>query len=356
MTESGARSSITLNDVPLTWDLARGELTFHGIQAALFWIDPSLTRLLTPLVQEVGAPIFRLAVAHHASLGTEEDYQIISAKTGADFDKVLPEWGRSVAVAGWGCIQLGWFDAEARRAVVRVRDPWELRVQRGAPERWGCPFLFGKLVGMFSHAIGVPSWAEEVESLGEDGVPTVDFHLRPAERTIFDELEALRGERDEEARRPLREKIDELTQVKRELSEKLALIERQQEAIRALSTPILQVWNGVLALPIIGAVDERRAADLTAGLLEAVSRQQARHVILDLTGVEVVDARTADLFARIMRAVSLLGAECLVCGIRPAVAQAMVATGAEASHAGAPEPRTFATMQAALQAVIGRPR
>src|SRR5262249_23638370 len=148
------------------------------------------------------------------------------------------------------------------------------------------------------------------------------------------ELQGLRRIREEEARRPL--------------DEKLMLIERQQEAIRAMATPILQVWEGVLALPIIGVVDSRRADEITTSLLSAVVSTRARYAIVDLTGVDVVDTATADHFARIIRGISLLGAECLVCGIQPAVAQAMVSIAAWTTPA-----RTFGTMQAALQAVIG---
>ena len=97
-----------------------------------------------------------------------------------------------------------------------------------------------------------------------------------------------------------------------ELREKLALIERQSATIRALATPIIQVWDEVLCLPVIGTVDSARTADMMQGLLDAIVREQARYAIVDLTGVEVVDTSTADhlssSFAR--RACSASTASC----------------------------------------------
>ena len=114
-----------------------------------------------------------------------------------------------------------------------------------------------------------------------------------------------------------------------ELREKLELIERQSATIRALATPIIQVWDEILCLPVIGTVDSARTAEMMQGLLEAIVRQQARYAIIDLTGVEVVDTSTADHLIQLFRAARVLGVEGILCGIRPAVAQTVVALGLE---------------------------
>ena len=92
-----------------------------------------------------------------------------------------------------------------------------------------------------------------------------------------------------------------------------------------------------------------RLAQVPGDLLDAVVRTRAHYAILDLTGVDRVDGAVAGHVARIIQGIALLGAECLVCGIRPQVAQAMVALEATTGKA-----RTFRTIQAALQAVIQR--
>ncbi|MCA9656799.1 MAG: XylR N-terminal domain-containing protein [Myxococcales bacterium] len=111
-----------------------------------------------------------------------------------------------------------------------------------------------------------------------------------------------------------------------------ALSRQQREAIDELSTPILEVWDDVLVLPIVGVVDRRRSADAMARLLEAVTLKQARCVIIDITGVDVVDTRTADDLVKLVEGAGLLGAWCVVTGVSAAVAQTLVEIGADLSR------------------------
>ncbi|WP_437485647.1 PAS domain-containing protein [Sorangium sp. So ce1014] len=125
--------------------------------------------------------------------------------------------------------------------------------------------------------------------------------------------------------------IAELELQKEAIADQLAVIQRQQALIRALSTPILQVAEGVLAVPVIGALDEARAADVTGKLLDEVVRTGARFAIIDVTGLESVDAATAEHLVRIVRAIRLLGASGVLTGIGPAVAQSMCGLGVDLS-------------------------
>jgi rsbT co-antagonist protein RsbR len=116
---------------------------------------------------------------------------------------------------------------------------------------------------------------------------------------------------------------------RRELEDKLATIERQQAAIRELSTPIMEVWDGILCLPIVGIMDTGRSADMTDALLRAVVGTRARCAIIDITGIEVMDTGTADHFIRMAKAVRLLGAECVLTGMNPQIAQTVVHMGVD---------------------------
>jgi rsbT co-antagonist protein RsbR len=110
---------------------------------------------------------------------------------------------------------------------------------------------------------------------------------------------------------------------------KTVLIERLRYSIDELSNPILEVWDDVLAMPIIGVVDSRRTADMVQRLLAEVARTQASFVIVDLTGVEIVDTKTADHLIKLIRKVELVGARCVLTGIRPAVAETLVDIGVD---------------------------
>lgn len=115
----------------------------------------------------------------------------------------------------------------------------------------------------------------------------------------------------------------------RELEAKLETIEMQQAAIRELSTPIIEVWSGVLCLPVVGVVDSQRSAEMTETLLEMIVSKQARTAIVDITGIDVMDTKTADHFIKMARAVRLLGAECVISGINPGIAQTLTHIGVD---------------------------
>jgi rsbT co-antagonist protein RsbR len=127
--------------------------------------------------------------------------------------------------------------------------------------------------------------------------------------------------------------IDATDRIKSEraATESAERVERQSATIRALATPIIKVWDEVLCMPVIGTVDSARTSEMMQGLLEAIVREQARYAIIDLTGVEVVDTSTADHLIQLFRAARVLGVEGILCGIRPAVAQTVVALGLELS-------------------------
>ncbi|HZF52467.1 MAG TPA: STAS domain-containing protein [Polyangiaceae bacterium] len=136
---------------------------------------------------------------------------------------------------------------------------------------------------------------------------------------------------------------------RKELEEKLATIEAQRAAIRELSTPIIEVWAGVLCMPIVGVMDSSRSADMMNALLQEVSEKGAEYVIIDVTGIEVMDTRTADQFIRTARAVQLLGAECVLTGINPRIAQTIVHMGLDLEAV-----TTLRSLRSALQLFISR--
>ena len=146
-------------------------------------------------------------------------------------------------------------------------------------------------------------------------------------------LEDIKEARDQEnkTKQALERSLDVTIQQTVELETAIDTIKHQQNSIHELSTPILRLWENVLALPIIGMIDPRRSADMMERLLRDLSREKARFVIVDITGVEIVDTKTADYLIRVIKAAQLLGAVCIVTGIQPAVAQTLIEIGADLS-------------------------
>lgn len=126
---------------------------------------------------------------------------------------------------------------------------------------------------------------------------------------------------------------DDLTERRRAEQERLALqeriIEAQQQALRELSTPLLPLSKRVVLLPIIGSLDTERALQLIETLLEGVAEHRADIALIDITGMPVVDTQVANTLIQAARAVHLLGAQVVLTGIRPEVAQTLVQLGAD---------------------------
>jgi rsbT co-antagonist protein RsbR len=99
------------------------------------------------------------------------------------------------------------------------------------------------------------------------------------------------------------------------------------ETIRELSTPVMPVHDQILVLPLIGSIDSERSGQIMEALLTSVQQQSAEMVIIDITGVPIVDTAVANHLIQAIRAVNLLGAQCVLVGISPEVAQTVVQLG-----------------------------
>src|SRR5205823_7527945 len=114
-------------------------------------------------------------------------------------------------------------------------------------------------------------------------------------------------------------------------SERERVIRQQQEAIRELSTPVLQIRDRLLLLPIIGLIDTHRAQLITENLLRSIRENRARAVVMDVTGVATIDSKVANHIIQTIAAARLMGAKVIVTGISSDVAQSLVALGIELS-------------------------
>lgn len=109
------------------------------------------------------------------------------------------------------------------------------------------------------------------------------------------------------------------------------IIVHQQQEIAELSTPVVKLWDGILALPLIGTLDSSRTQVVMEHLLDAIVKEGAEITIIDITGVPTVDTLVAQHLLKTIAAARLMGAECIISGIRPQIAQTMVHLGVELS-------------------------
>lgn len=132
-----------------------------------------------------------------------------------------------------------------------------------------------------------------------------------------------------------------------ELSQQREAIEQQRSLIREIGTPIVPLYAGIVLVPLVGTIDESRASMLLEHVLEAISQQQAQTVLLDITGVPIVDTSIANNIIMLARAAKLLGAQVIMAGIGPDIAQTIVHLGI-----GMEGIATHANLQSALVSAL----
>ena len=127
------------------------------------------------------------------------------------------------------------------------------------------------------------------------------------------------------------------------------IIAENSRAVMEMSTPVTEIWEGILLLPVVGIVDSRRSEDIMNAVLNAIATRRAREFILDISGVGVVDTAVANYLIRITKAASLMGCESTISGISPAIAQTIVQLGIDVESV-----RSTATMMDALSKAFTR--
>lgn len=127
------------------------------------------------------------------------------------------------------------------------------------------------------------------------------------------------------------------------------IIQRQQEEMLELSTPVVELWDGVLALPLIGTLDSARTQVIMESLLQRIVETGSTIAIIDITGVPTVDTLVAQHLLKTVAAARLMGAECFISGIRPQIAQTIIQLGIDLNDVV-----TKATLAAAFKVALQR--
>lgn len=121
------------------------------------------------------------------------------------------------------------------------------------------------------------------------------------------------------------------------------LLNEQSQAVMAMSTPVTEIWDGILLLPIVGIVDSKRSEDIMNAVLDAIKTSKAKEFILDISGVGVVDTAVANYLISITKATGLMGCRSTISGISPAISKTIIQLGIDIG-----EVNTTSTMMDAL--------
>ncbi len=136
-------------------------------------------------------------------------------------------------------------------------------------------------------------------------------------------------------------------EAQRETEQQQAIIREQAAMLAELSTPLIPISDGVLVMPLIGTITDRRAQQVMETLLEGIVQHQAETVLLDITGVKTVDTSVANALIQVARAVNLIGAHIVLTGIQPRIAQTLVQLGVSLGNIV-----TYSTLQAGIASIL----
>jgi rsbT co-antagonist protein RsbR len=152
------------------------------------------------------------------------------------------------------------------------------------------------------------------------------FGLKEAAIGLLDEKQDLSAYRDFAA---LSRRVDDLGLFMLETyaATRESVIAEQADTLLELSTPVVKIWDGVVAVPLVGTLDSARTQVVMESLLQALVETSSEHAIIDITGVGAVDTQVAQHLLKTVQAARLLGAECIISGIRPQIAQTVVGLG-----------------------------
>ncbi len=327
----------------LLFEPENGQLLMGSERMVVFRVR-AFAHLRRLLFQRLGSETARALLLQFGRLCGEGDYHSIGG--GLVWDTPTDHAMAGPVLHAWEGIVAVIPDTEIRPGMRRMTGEWRNSYEAdmhlaefGRAARPSCFTLQGYAHGHASNAHGTPILCVETACRAM-GAPTCRWEMRP-DPDWGDVAEAL----------ALREALATVPEsFERRLAQQSELVKEQSEAITAMAGSVIEVWERVLARPVVGVVDDTRAALMTEALLEEIAGKRATHAILDFTGVKRITVSTAGHLSRVIQAVHLLGSECLLSGISPTVAQAMIELGLTLDI------RIFPTLRSALQHVISGPR
>jgi rsbT co-antagonist protein RsbR len=237
-------------------------------------------------------------------------------------DVILAEWMQEMSGAVRRTDLLK--DADLRTECVQF-----LRLLRAALEAGGQTNFQGNAWGNIKEMLGNVSRSRALQGFTPSETASFVFS---AKRPIFTQIrEETKGNADALAGQmwAATELLDWMGLYTTEVYQKSReeVIRRQQEELLELSTPVVKLWDGVLALPIIGTLDSARTQVVMESLLDAIVKTNSRIAIIDITGVPTVDTVVAQHLLKTITAARLMGADCIISGVRPQIAQTIVHLG-----------------------------
>jgi rsbT co-antagonist protein RsbR len=284
------------------WNMDKGQFSYEGQDAVLFWISSAM-RMFFDTIEEVSgeeaANLVLETTGYRQGLVVGEYFEKLKHVGAEEASKLI---GHTYASAGWGQISTEQLNVDANTVTIILKDSWEHKINVAQEKSEGGKFLPAHFAGIFTGLFKTNVWYNVIQyQLNGHDYTKVEYF--PSEITVNNNIHELARKRETEQIRQLEALVEDKTRDLKEL-------------VKALSSPIIPVLEGVVVVPLLGKYDGERAEDLVVKTLNNLPSHQANYLILDLTALdEDIDDHTTSLIEKIGSAASLIGTSTILVGI-----------------------------------------
>ncbi|WP_270181453.1 STAS domain-containing protein [Alkalihalobacillus sp. CinArs1] len=305
---------LDVNGSKFEWDTDEGSFTYEGDGALIFWINTAF-KVFLDSIEEIAGEDEAALVLETAGYRTGEIVSDFYHESIGNIELIVSSLPNTYKTAGWGITTILDVDQARNKAIVRVKNSWEYKVNREQGKHEEGTFIPGHWAGVFSGLFKEKVWYN-VRKSQIKGDSYSEYEFAPSSITPKEHIRDLIQEK----------KRLELVDLEKKVSERTNEL---QQMIKEISAPIIPVLDHILVIPLIGKYDETRIDELMTKTLKQLPDYKANTLILDLTGINDVDNVTIDLLHSMVKASELLGVTCLLVGISPKLSIQVVQSRAE---------------------------
>ncbi|MED4056274.1 STAS domain-containing protein [Niallia taxi] len=315
----------------LTWDYKKGLLNLQGESTLLMW--DSAIELFLRTIDEVSGKDASKTV--YEATGYRMGHLVCSYyKDRSNLEDIINDYSEIYKTAGWGNFKIIHFSKEENKLVIQITNSWEKRIFKDSNGNHVSTFIPSFWAGIFGGFLGCDMWYEVKNSEATEADYKEIIEIFPSSITPQKNIHDFARQKETQSIQALEEKVNEHTE---ELS----------NLVKELSSPIIPILEGILVVPLIGKYSEQRASDLLEDALIEISRQKAKYLLIDVTGIHNIDEFLIYGIQKLIQACRLLGAECFIVGISSNLAMQIL----NSEYSGS-DVQTFATLQQGVRYAI----
>ncbi|KML41113.1 STAS domain-containing protein [Cytobacillus firmus] len=312
METNSSKYEINVNGSLFDWDLDNATFKFENDEVVVFWVNTAFKTLLDS-IEEISGEKSAELVLETAGYRTGKIVSKFYLESNKEKEDIINHLPNMYLTAGWGKTDIASFSLEEKKAIIRVKNGWEYKINVEQKKEAEGTFLPGHWAGVLSGLFETNIWYKVKQSQVK-GDYYSEYEFFESDITPSQNISALIKEQNQSAQKKLEKEIAEQTKV-------------MSEIIKEISSPIIPVIDSILVIPLVGRYEELRAEELLNRTLLNLPRYKAEYLILDLTALKGVDQYTLDFLQKFVKAASLLGTNCIFVGISPELSLQIIESG-----------------------------